>query len=388
MKEESIQALAFQGGPLHRLGCRLGLIRGGTNSFWLGVALALLAWGVLSVLTLLLGVGPKVFSLPAVGAHARLMVAIPLFFLCETWVFPRMTEFARDIGITGLVPAAEMQVLASATRRVNRLTDSWLAEIVFVILALALPLIGTFIPLPGRTADLGTLLTEAGGKPGLVLDWYIGFCLPLFRFLMFRWVWRLGLWCYFLWRVQKLNLHLVPTHPDCAGGLGYLEVVQEHFTPLAASISVVYAASFAEEMAAGTMAFEALYRMIPLLLLVVAVLFAGPLFFFSAKLWMCRVNGWREYMAMASRYTGAFDRKWIQGENPSGEALLGTPDMQSLADLNNSVNVVRNVQVIPASRRLLVQLAGAMILPLLPLLFFKYPIADLAAKLFQSVTGL
>jgi hypothetical protein len=136
------------------------------------------------------------------------------------------------------------------------------------------------------------------------------------------------------------------------------------------------------------MAFEALYRQIPLALLLVALLFIGPLFIFSFKLWDRRITGWREYMGMASRYVNAFDRKWIKGENPSGEALLGTPDMQSLADLNNSVTVVRELSCVPASRRLVLGLAASAILPMCPLVFFKFPVSDVAARLFQMLTGL
>jgi len=389
MKEdENIQEFSLLGGPLQWLGCRLGLVRGGTNTFWLGVALGLLAWGVLVLLTLLLGFGHKVFSFAVIGVHVRLLVAIPLFFLCETWVVPLMAEFARGIVSSGLVPDAELPALQSDIRRVGRLKDSWLAEVLFLLAAFALPLIETIVDLPGKSGNWAPLLAQTGGRVGPILAWYMGFCLPLFRFLMFRWLWHLGLWWYFLWRVKKLDLHLIPTHPDSAGGLGYLEVVQEHFTPLAAAISAVFSASFAEGIFSGTMAFETLYRLIPMVLLLNAVLFLGPLFLFSAKLWICRITGWSEYMRMASRYVNNFDRKWIRGENASGESLLGTPDMQSLADLTNSVNVVRNMRIIPAGQRLMVQLAASAILPLLPLAFLKYPVADLAARLFQMLTGL
>jgi hypothetical protein len=84
----------------------------------------------------------------------------------------------------------------------------------------------------------------------------------------------------------------------------------------------------------------------------------------------------------------AFDRKWVRGENPSEEPLLGTADMQSLADLNNSVNIVREMRWIPAGKRLLIIFAAAVIVPLTPLLLLKYPISDLSMKLFQSLSGL
>jgi hypothetical protein len=389
MKEDDkIQEFSLLGGPLQRLGCRLGLVRGKTNTFWLGVAIGLLAWGVLVLLGLLQGFSHKIFSLAVIGVHVRLLAAIPLFFLCETWVFPRMAEFVRNIISSGMVPQAEMQILASDICRVGRMKDSWLAEVLFLLAAFALPMLGTVVNMPGRTGNWSLILSQAGGKLTLVNGWYLGFCLPLFRFLMFRWLWHLGLWCYFLWRVQKLKLHLMPTHSDGAAGLRYLEVVQEHFAPLALAISAVLSASFAEDISSGTMVFETLYRLIPVVLLLNAVLFICPLLIFFRKLWVCRLTGLSEYMGMAYRYVDAFDRKWVRDENATGESQLGTPDMQSLADLTNSVRVVRDMRCIPASRRLVMGIVVCVILPMVPLLLFKYPIAELAEKLIRTLAGL
>jgi len=382
------EEFSLLGGPLHWLGCRLGLVRGGTNTFRLGVALGLLAWGVLMLLALLQGFGHKVFSLAVIGVHVRLLVAIPLFFVCETWVVPRMAEFVRNIVRSGLVPETELPALASDIRRVGRMKDSWLAEVLFLILAFTWPLIGTVGDLQGKTGNWASILAQAGGRITLINGWYLMFCLPLFRFLMFRWLWRLGLWWYFLRRVEKLKLLLIPTHSDGTAGLGYLEVVQEHFIPLALAISAVFSASFAEGIFSGTMAFETLYRLIPMVLLLVAVLFIGPLFTFSPKLWVCRVTGLNEYMVMAHHYVDAFDRKWIRDEQASGESQLGTSDIQSLADLTNSVNVVRGMRWIPVGQRLMMGLAVSVIVPLLPLSFLKYPVDQLAVRLFQMLTGL
>jgi len=218
--------------------------------------------------------------------------------------------------------------------------------------------------------------------------WYWIVCLPLFRFLMFRWLWRLGLWSYFLWRVSRLELRLVPTHPDGAGGLGYLEVVHTEFLPLVLAISAVQSTSFAEEIAAGTMAFEAIYPGLALILVVDAVLFLGPLCIFARKLWACRVKGLSDYMAFAARYVSDFDSKWLGADETSGEPLLGTPDLQSLADLSNSVSIVRNMRLVPVSLRMLTELAIAALVPILPLLLLKYPVAELAEKFFARLSGL
>lgn len=123
-----------------------------------------------------------------------------------------------------------------------------------------------------------------------------------------------------------------------------------------------------------------------MILIVDALLFLGPLFIFAWKLWVCRVKGADEYMTFASYYVNDFDRKWLRTDNRA-EPLLGTSDLQSLADLANSVNIVRNMRTVPFGPRLLVSLAFAAFVPLLPLLLFRYPLADLSEKVVRMVLG-
>jgi hypothetical protein len=205
---------------------------------------------------------------------------------------------------------------------------------------------------------------------------------------LLRWIWRLALWCFFLWRVSRLELRLVPTHPDRAGGLGYLELVHTEFVPLVVAISAAQSASLAQDIASGRMMFDAIYPGAAFILLVDAVLFIGPVCVFSRKLWASRVKGMNDYGAFAERYVNEFDRKWLSGEPAPGEPLLGTADIQSLADLSSSVSIVRDMRLIPVSSRMLMHLALAALLPLLPLVLFKYPIADLLAKFFERLSGL
>ncbi|MDP2784787.1 MAG: hypothetical protein Q8O38_09390 [Sulfurimicrobium sp.] len=388
MMEErgKFEELSLLGGPLHRFGCRLGLVHGGTNTVALGLALGLIPWGVLVVLAVIESVGQQLFSLSAIGGHVRLLVLIPLFFLCESAVDPRVTAFVGTIVRSGVVPENALPALESAIARIVRWKDSWLPEAMCLLAAVLLSLIGTHMQLPGATATLeaGRALSDLP----LVGQWYWIVCLTLFRFLMFRWLWRLGLWCYFLWRVSRLQLKLVPTHPDYAAGLGCLEVVQTHFTPLILAISAIQSASLAEEISRGAVAFEAIYPALALVLAVDAVLFLGPLFIFAPKLWACRIKGLSDYMEFASSYVNGFDQKWLGAGAHAREPLLGTADLQSLADLGNSINIVRNMRWVPMSLRLVKDFALAALLPILPLYLLKYPVAELAEKFFSRLTGL
>ena len=387
MKEDDkIPEFSLLGGPLHRLGCRLGLVRGGTNTAALGLALGVPLWTVLVALALIEGVGGRLFPLSLIGGHVRLLVVIPLFFLCESWLEPRLTTFVSMIVRSGVVPRDELPALQSEIARTARWKDSWLPELICVLAAVLLSVIGPQLHLSGATAAYDP--SRAVGGATVAGMWYWVVCLTFFRFLVLRWIVRLGLWSHFLWRVAKLELHLVPTHPDGVGGLGYLQVVHTHFTPLVLAISAVQAASVAEEISAGTMTFGAIYPAFALVLAVDAALFLGPLLVFTPKLWACRVKGLSDYMEFAARYVTGFDRKWLGGDNAAGESPLGTPDLQSLADLANSVNVVRNMRWIPVSLRMLTEFTIAALLPALPLLLLKYPIAELTEKFFARLTGL
>jgi hypothetical protein len=343
-------------------------------------------WTVFVALAFAGGVADQVFSLSLIGAHVRLLVVVPLFFLCETAFDPRVTEFVGSLVHSGVVPKSEVSALQSEITRINRWNDSRLPEAVCLLAAALMSLLASHLHLYGATATFDP--SRAAGEVILAGQWYWIVCLMFFRFLLFRWLWRLGLWSYFLWRVSRLQLHLVPTHPDGVAGLEYLQVVHNQFIPLVLAISVLESASFAEEISSGTMTFESIFSGLAIIFAADAMLFLAPLCIFAPKLRACRLKGLRDYMELAAHYVSGFDKKWLGADAPPAEPLLGTPDLQSLADLSNSVNIVRNMRLVPISLRLSANLATAAVLPLLPLLLFKYPALELAEKFLKTLSGL
>jgi hypothetical protein len=374
-KENEQEDFSLLGGPLHRLGRRVGLVRG-TNTVALGLALGVGASVILVLLAIVGGVTENVFSLSVIGAHVRLLLVIPLFFICESVLDPRAAAFVRVIVHSKLVPDTEVPRLNAEIKRIAWWRDSWLPESLCLLLAVLMSIDAPRLSLPGTTAVFDPSHAAAAGM------WYWIVCLPLFRFLAFRWFLRLVLWWYCLWRVARLQLKLVPTHPDGVAGLGYLEVVHAEFATLIFAISAAVSATFAEGILAGSLNFSAIYPAIVLILFIDAALFLGPMCVFTPKLWRCRITGLDTYMDFASRYVIAFDRKWL-GTAAHREELLGTSDLQSLADLTNSLNVVTRMRLVPATYRLALILATAALVPMLPLLLLQYPITELAGKLFK-----
>jgi hypothetical protein len=106
---------------------------------------------------------------------------------------------------------------------------------------------------------------------------------------------------------------------------------------------------------------------------------------FAAQMADCKRTGMREFGELAQRYATEFDRKWLRGGAPAGETLLGSPDIQSLADLGTSYEVVREMRVTPFTLRTALELAIATAVPLLPLTLTIFSAQELLATLLKVI---
>jgi hypothetical protein len=212
--------------------------------------------------------------------------------------------------------------------------------------------------------------------------WYGYVSLPLFQFLLLRWYFRIFVWMRFLWQVSRIDLALVPTHPDRVGGLGFLSNTAYAFVPLAAAHGAMLAAMIADRiffLGANLLDFklEASVMLVYLLFLVF-----GPMLVFTPRLAEAKRRGLREYGTLAARYVRDFDAKWLRGGAPGDERLIGSADLQSLADLGNSFEIVRTMRPAPVSKEAVARLAAAMLVPLAPLGLTMMSLEDLLKKLF------
>jgi hypothetical protein len=278
---ESTAAFSLLGGPLHQLGRRLGLVRGGTDTVPLGLTIGLGLWLVILSLSFIQGIAGKLFALDLIAGHARFLVVIPLFFVCESWVDPQMTVSVHSIVQSGVVPPNLLPALDAEVARNNRWKDAWWPDAA-CFLAAAVPAITR-----SRLQTFGGSGTYDPSRTALanLVYFYVG--LTVFRFLLFRWVWKLGLWGWFLWRVSRLDLHLLASHPDPDGGLGSRQGVHERFTPLIAAISVFGSAALAEAISMGKLTATGVYPWLASVLLVGAVLFLG-------RCWSSPTSWWQD----------------------------------------------------------------------------------------------
>ena len=92
-----------------------------------------------------------------------------------------------------------------------------------------------------------------------------------------------------------------------------------------------------------------------------------PLLVFAPHLNRAKRRGLGVYGSLASRYVQGFERKWIEGVESSQEELLGSGDIQSLADLGNSFAIIQEMRPVPFGFKDAARLAAATAAPLLPL---------------------
>lgn len=235
--------------------------------------------------------------------------------------------------------------------------------------------ISTWYTIPGPD---GGVLTVAG-------LWFGYVSLPISQFLLARWYFRLFIWARFLWQVSRIQLRILPIHPDGVGGLAFLGGVAHALTLLATAHGVLLAAVLADAIllaGAKLTDYKLEIAVIVAFMLIVAL---GPLLVFVPQLAAAKRRGNREYGAFAQSYARAFDTKWLRDDPPPSEPLLGTADIQSMADLTNVVSVVRGMQVVPITKQAVTQVTLATLAPLAPLLLTMMPLEELLKVLLGVV---
>jgi hypothetical protein len=373
-----------EGGALFRLGRALGLGDGDTVFVRLGLLIALATWLPLLLLTAFEGVlwsGPAIPFLQSLGTHARLLLSIPLFFVAELAFNTRVRDAIRAIVHAQVVPAHALPRLDAALRQAVRWRDAWVVEAAVLVLTAIFIWDGVRSDLP---ADISTWRT-AGGRLTMAGWWYTAVSLPAFQFLLWRWCARLLIWSWLLWAIRGLDLHLVPTHPDLAGGLGALGVAHVSLAPMNFATSAMLVASYAEQILYG----EAAVRdfVLPLAGVVVGNTFlsSAPLLLFAFRLIEAKQQGRLDYGILASGYVRAFDGKWVRNPATHDASLLGSADLQSLADLGNSFAVVRSMRIVPIAPSQLVLLAAATVVPMLPLILFVVPADEIIIRSLRTL---
>jgi hypothetical protein len=345
------------------------------------LVIALVTWLPLLVLSALGGEllgGTTVPFLLDIDVQIKFLVVIPLLIAAEVIVHRRIRPLVAQFLEQDLIPESARTRFDAAIASMLRLRNSALAEALLLAFVYG---VGVLVVWRHYNILDTTTWSATPSAGGFVLSpagmWYGFVSLPILQFLLCRWLFRLFIWARLLWQISRIDLKLIPTHPDRAGGLGFLSNALYAFIPLAAAFGAMLAGVLADRV------FYAGARLSDFKLPIVAalglllLLFVGPILVFAPRIAQVKRIGILEYGTMAQRYSREFDAKWLRGGAPPDEALVGSADIQSLADFGNSFDVVRTMRTVPVALMDMLPLAIAVLLPIAPLVLTVMPLDQL-----------
>ena len=351
------------------------------------IVIACIAWAPLMLLALLAGRGPGEVAIPFlydVETHVRFLIALPILIAAELIVHRRLSPAVRQFVERRIVIPEELPKFQQAIDATLRMRNSVVIEVALIGLVYSVGIwvwrnqiaLGepSWYALPDGT---GMRLTPAG-------YWLMLVSTPLFQFILLRWYFRFFLWFSLLFRVARLNLHLIPIHTDRTGGLGFLGASPMAFAPVLIAQGAVLAGLIASRIffegqalpdfkvqIVGFVAFFVLATLIPLLV-------------FAPQLAAAKRAGLGDAGRLGSRYGRQFEEKWFRG-GASDEELLGSGDIQSLADLGNSMGVGAEMRLVPFGWRDVTRLVTITAVPFMPLLFTIFSLEDFATYLIKVI---
>lgn len=373
------------GGPLFQLLCKARLEGNGLELLHRRVlASVFLAWLPLLVLITIskgFGSAEQISFFRDIEVHARLLLALPTLVVAELLVHRRIAPLVRRFIEWRIVLPEDKGRFNKAIESAIRIRNSPYVELALLVFVYTFglwlwknrPDLGpSWYKLPGGNWRL----TPAG-------DWYVFVSIPVFQFILLRWYMRLFIWFRFLWQVNRIDLNLVPTHPDRCGGLSFLGTSAYAYSPILFAQGTIVSGIVANRIlyhGEALMSFK--FQIVGLIAFLVLFLL-GPLLMFTPRMARARRTGLANYGQLAQRYVERFDQKWIDQASAPSEELLGTGDIQSLADLGNSYQVVREMRIVPFSLQDISRMAIATAIPLVPLLLTIFSFEELFTRLIK-----
>lgn len=373
------------GGPLYQLYLRSRLLKPPAELVErrIGVFIAL-TWVPLLLLTLGTGTalrGVDVPFLADIDVHVRFLIALPLLIGAEILVHQRLRSEVEQFVERGIISPPQRAAFDEIIASTMRLRNSVTIEIALLAASFTL---GYWI-WRGTTAlrvDTWYLSEQSLTAAGW---WYAFVSLNVFRFMLLRWYFRLILWYIFLWRVARLRLRLNALHPDGAGGLGFLAGSVFALLPVLLAQTTTLSGVIGGHIWHEGMKLTQFQLEIAASVALLMAAALAPLAFFVPHLARAKREGSREYGRLAMHYVDEFHDKWHGARRPGGESLVGSADIQSLADLAAANDVLRNMGLFPIGRQAVIRLAIAIALPFVPLLLTMIPFEELVQRVISKM---
>ena len=373
------------GGPLYQLFQKVHIADPAKHLKFRVAIITGVIWVPLLVLCAIEGTlmrGVDIPFLTDIETHARFLVCVPLMLIAELVVHQRVRDMIQRFVEHNLIPAAAMDRFRAAIRRAMAWRNSISAEVILALLVLT---VGYYVRthfLALKSSTWYASVGPDGARLTLAGFWFAWFSNPVMQFLMLRWLYRILIWARLLFQISRIDLDLIPTHPDRNAGLGFLSLSAFAYAPLLAAFGAAVAGLCASRI------FHEGAKLVDFKIEIGAVvgvgilMVLGPLLVFAPQIMTTKRRGLAEYGAFAAEFTRTFGNKWL---HRGGGEVLGNHDIESLADLSNAYTIIREIKAVPFNKDTLIQLAVATAAPFVPLVFTMIPAEELFKRILKAV---
>ena len=374
----------IRGGPFYRAQQATRLI---SPSRWnLGRRITLsvaVAWIPLALMTALFHPAALRSLLTDYRVTARMLIAVPVLLLGQVVMESRFRMIVQHLRAAGLLEQKGMAELDSIINRLLHWRDSIWPELV-LILAVYANLSIAFSPHIHESRPWA--LAGEGVAHLLPAGWYYVFVSQLvYQFLVALSFWKWLLWCYFLFRLSRLNLRLVPTHPDRHGGIGFLGLSPMGIAPVMFAAAVAIGSNWRHQILAQGAHLASFKLEGAALLFIVLLIAIGPLVFFVPTLAKVRRQGLLDYGTLGQLHSTYFHVKWILNRTGHEEEFLSAPEVSTLTDYGSSYESIGKMQPFPVDKGAFISLALAVALPMLPVVLAEVPLAVVLKGLLEAL---
>jgi hypothetical protein len=307
--------------------------------------------------------------------HARLLIGIPLLIVAEPVAHRIMARLLPQFVHAGIVRPSDVPRFRAVLARTARLRDATLPWVIIGGFAFAWSFTGTAVH---RAHEL-LWAADRGTVPSLGFGgwWYVYVGRPIFIVLLLGWLWRLILLAVTLRGIAKLDLVMVPTHPDRAGGLGFVEKFPAAFSIVVFVAAMVLSAGWAHDAEFHGLDVHSLFPMMAAALAIALVVFLAPYFAFAGPLARTKRQALLEYGALVGRHGAEVRNRWILGEAKRDEPLLAAPEIGPVADTAGLYETVQRMRLVPLGKSALFAIALPVLLPFIGVLAIQIPIKEL-----------
>ncbi len=375
-----------RGGLLWRFVTARGWVRRDlTHIERLAFGLALVAWLPPAVLASVekIAIGWHGAFVYDVGVHARLLVAMPLALYAERAVGMRFESAVRYLTDARLIDEVNRASALGTFERAERMRDAYWVEALSGVTAMALSIHDLDV---GRTGARTWIFAQAASDVPVSVagGYYLVVSAPLFRFILFRWLWRIAIWTTLLIGLARAGLNIDPAHPDRAGGLSVLGDAHTSFGWLVASLATSIAGNMWTEKILLERSVMDYWPRIGPLLLALPLVFLLPLLAFAWPLEKARRRAHQEYGAAAADFARRYTRQWIDPRTRA-PIPLGSGETSAHTDLNTSFASVRQTRRVPFALIDYLVLLAAAAIPMLVFVVQEVPLLEILRRIREAV---